>query len=156
MTSKGNTIDYFRVDTVKHVDKTTWTAFKNAMTDYSSKFKMIGEYYGASATDDFGMLHDGKMDSLLDFSFNDMATLFVKGKLESIEEQMETRNSTMDNVGTFGSFLNSHDEDGFKSNLQQSYSEEQADALSKVAASLSITAKGQPVIYYGEEIGLTG
>lgn len=156
MTSKGNTIDYFRVDTVKHVDKTTWTAFKNAMTDYSSKFKMIGEYYGASATDDFGMLHDGKMDSLLDFSFNDMATLFVKGKLESIEEQMETRNSTMDNVGTFGCFLNSHDEDGFKSNLQQSYSEEQADALSKVAASLSITAKGQPVIYYGEEIGLTG
>ena len=161
MTSKGNTIDYFRVDTVKHVDQTTWTAFKNAMTEYSSKFKMIGEYYGASPSDDFGMLHDGKMDSLLDFSFNDMAEKFVDGNLESMEAQFETRNSAMDNVGTFGSFLNSHDEEGFKTKLEKKYAKEKdasekADSLSKVAASLSITAKGQPVIYYGEEIGLTG
>ncbi len=31
-----------------------------------------------------------------------------------------------------------------------------ADAAALVAATLQITAKGQPVIYYGEEIGLTG
>lgn len=34
--------------------------------------------------------------------------------------------------------------------------EDAATAASMVAASLQITAKGQPVIYYGEEIGLTG
>ena len=164
VTEKGNAIDYFRVDTVKHVDSTTWSAFKNELTKSSPKFKMIGEYGGAAYTDDFGYLHTGKMDSLLDFGFNDMANKFVQGDLESIESQLETRNTMIDNVGTFGSFINSHDEDGLKYTLMnladekgnKVYSEEKADDLVKVAAALSITAKGQPVIYYGEEIGLTG
>ena len=33
---------------------------------------------------------------------------------------------------------------------------DKAHALMKVASTLQITAKGQPVIYYGEELGLTG
>lgn len=163
-TSNGNTIDYFRVDTVKHVESTTWSAFKNAMTSLSSKFKMIGECYGAAYTDNFGYLKSGKMDSLLDFGFNDMANKFVQGGMESVESQLEIRNETINNTASFGAFLNSHDEVGFKYSLmnltgddgKKKYTEEQADALSKVAASLVATAKGQPVIYYGEEIGLTG
>ena len=35
-------------------------------------------------------------------------------------------------------------------------SEEEAYNLMKVAATLQITAKGQPVLYYGEEIGQGG
>src|SRR5699024_2489373 len=34
-TDKGNTISYFRVDTVKHVEDTTWQAFKNEVTKAS-------------------------------------------------------------------------------------------------------------------------
>ena len=48
-TSKGNTIDYFRVDTVKHVEDATWMAFKNAITEKMPEHKMIGETWGASA-----------------------------------------------------------------------------------------------------------
>ena len=56
-----------------------------------------------------------------------------------------------------GQFLGSHDEDGFKQKLLDGgMAEDAATAASMVAASLQITAKGQPVIYYGEEIGLTG
>ena len=125
---------------------------------------MIGEAYGAAYTDDFGYLHSGMMDSLLDFGMNDMANKFIQGELESVESQLETRNGMIDNAGTFGNFLNSHDENGLKYSLMSTkddsgkavYTEEQADAMVKVAASLSITAKGQPVIYYGEEIGLSG
>lgn len=40
-------VDYFRVDTVKHVDSTTWAALKNSTTEVNPSFKMIGEYYGA-------------------------------------------------------------------------------------------------------------
>lgn len=163
-TGNGNTIDYFRIDTVKHVESTTWSAFKNAMTNLSPKFKMIGECYGAAYTDNFGYLKSGKMDSLLDFGFNDMANKFVQGGIESVESQLEMRNGTINNTASFGSFLNSHDEVGFKYSLmnlvgedgKKKYTEEQADGLSKVAASLVATAKGQPVIYYGEEIGLSG
>ena len=57
-----------------------------------------------------------------------------------------------------GQFLSSHDEDGFKQSLMsgKGWSEEQATSASLVAATLQLTAKGIPVIYYGEEVGLTG
>ena len=54
-----------------------------------------------------------------------------------------------------GSFLSSHDEDTLQYKLvnESKISEEEAYNLMKVAATLQITAKGQPVLYYGEEIG---
>ena len=98
-------IDYYRVDTVKHVDATTWAAFKNSLTKANPDFKMIGEYAGAGYANTAGELGTGTMDSLLDFNFNDKA---------------------------------------------------EALKVFKVAAALQITAKGQAVIYYGEEIGQHG
>lgn len=98
-------IDYYRVDTVKHVDATTWAAFKNSLTKANPDFKMIGEYAGAGYVNTAGELGTGTMDSLLDFDFNDKA---------------------------------------------------EALKVFKVAAALQITAKGQAVIYYGEEIGQHG
>ena len=42
-------IDYYRVDTVKHADDTTWKAFKNELTKVNPEFKMIGEYAGSGS-----------------------------------------------------------------------------------------------------------
>ena len=152
-------IDYFRVDTVKHVDDTTWKAFKNALTYIDPDFKMIGEYAGAGYATNAGQLRTGQMDSLLDFEFNDQAISFVSGNLSTVENFMESRNAGIDNTATMGSFLSSHDEDGLMYRLMNEGSRvdsDKAHALMKVAATLQITAKGQPVIYYGEELGLTG
>ena len=156
-------IDYYRVDTVKHVDDTTWSAFKNALTEINPDFKMIGEWAGAGYGTDTGMLRTGRMDSLLDFDFNGQALNFVTGSIVNTENFLTSRNAAIDNTATLGSFLGSHDEDGFIYTLlngadyeKYNYSEEQAEALAKVAASLQMTAKGQIVIYYGEEIGMTG
>ena len=57
-----------------------------------------------------------------------------------------------------GNFLNSHDEDTLQYKLvnESKFSEEEAYNLMKVAATLQITAKGQPVIYYGDELGQAG
>ena len=152
-------IDYFRVDTVKHVDDTTWKAFKNALTYIDPDFKMIGEYAGAGYATNAGQLKTGQMDSLLDFDFNDQAISFVSGNLSTVENFMESRNAGIDNTATMGSFLSSHDEDGLMYRLMNEGSRvdsDKAHALMKVAATLQITAKGQPVIYYGEELGQTG
>lgn len=155
-------IDYYRVDTVKHVDDTTWSAFKNALTKINPKFKMIGEWAGAGYATDTGALRTGRMDSLLDFDFNNKATDFVTGNISGTEGFLCSRNGAIDNTATLGQFIGSHDEDGFVYHLYSTENEgkglpkEKAEALGKVAASLQITAKGQPVIYYGEEIGLTG
>ena len=151
-------IDYYRVDTVKHVDTLTWQAFKNELTKVNPDFKMIGEYYGAGYASTGGALGTGTMDSLLDFDINDKAKDFVTGSISSVESFYSSRNKSLNNTATMGGFLSSHDEDSFVDILikEKSKTEEEALALAKVAAALQITAKGQVVIYYGEEIGQHG
>ena len=151
-------IDYYRVDTVKHVETTTWEAFKNSLTKVNPDFKMIGEYSGAGYANNAGELGTGSMDALLDFDFNDFAQNFVTGNISSVENSLQKRNSAINNTATMGSFLSSHDEDTLQYKLvsESKISEEEAYNLMKVAATLQITAKGQPVLYYGEEIGQGG
>lgn len=151
-------IDYYRVDTVKHVDSTTWSALKNSLTKVNPDFKMIGEYSGAGYANTAGELGTGSMDALLDFDFNDFAKDFVGGKISIVENSLLKRNGVLNNTATMGNFLNSHDEDTLQYKLvkESKFSEEEAYNLMKVAATLQITAKGQPVIYYGDELGQAG
>lgn len=151
-------VDYFRVDTVKHVDSTTWAALKNSTTEVNPSFKMIGEYYGAGYASNGSTLGSGQMDADLDFDFNDQATSFVSGNISSVEKFLSARNSALNNAYMTGQFLSSHDEDGFKASLMngKQYTEDEATAAALIAATLQLTAKGIPVIYYGEEVGLSG
>ncbi|XEC94381.1 pullulanase [Paenibacillus tarimensis] len=150
-TERGDTIDYFRVDTVKHVESTTWKAFKNALTEIDPSFKLIGEYFGATVDSDGGTLLSGQMDSLLDFGFKSKARDFASGSIEAVDDYLQDRESKLDNTRMMGQFLSSHDEDGFLSH----YVDGDKGKL-KIAAALQITAKGQPVVYYGEELGRSG
>ena len=68
-TANGNSVDYFRVDTVKHVDHETWSQLKSAITEVNPDFKMIGEYFGASINNTGDYLGNGQMDAVLDFDF---------------------------------------------------------------------------------------
>jgi glycosidase len=63
---------------------------------------------------------------------------------------MEKRNQSITSSLSMGQFLGSHDEDGFLYSIGGN-----VDKL-RLAASLQMTAKGIPVIYYGEEINLSG
>lgn len=155
---KNYGVDYFRVDTVKHVDSTTWAALKNSTTEENPSFKMIGEYFGAGYASNGNTLGTGQMDADLDFDFNDQATSFISGNISSVEKFLSARNSALNNTYMTGQFLSSHDETGFKASLMngKSYTEDQATAAALVAATLQLTAKGIPVIYYGEEVGLSG
>lgn len=149
-TEKGNTIDYFRIDTVKHVDNTTWKAFRNKLTKINPNFKIIGEYFGADINSDGGQLQNGQMDALLDFGYKYKARDFVNGNIESSSAYLNNRASKINNTKLMGQFLSSHDEDGFLKTV--------GDDLGKqmLGASLQITDKGIPVIYYGEELGMSG
>ncbi len=150
-TEKGNTIDYFRVDTVKHVDLDTMKDFKAALIKENPEFKMIGENFGASIFKDGGYLDPTMLDSLLDFEFKELAKDFVSGKISETEKRLVKRNEAISKEREMGQFLSSHDENGF---LKVRLSDDLGKFL--VASSLQLTAKGQPVIYYGEEIGQSG
>lgn len=150
-TDRGDTIDYFRVDTVKHVEDTTWKAFKNELTRIDPDFKLIGEYFGATVDSDGGTLQSGQMDSLLDFGFKGQAKAFVEGNVEAADAYLADRAAKLDNTRVMGQFLSSHDEDGF---LSEYVGGDKAKLMA--AAAMQITAKGQPVVYYGEELGRSG
>lgn len=149
-TAAGNSIDYFRVDTIKHVEHETWAELKVALAEVNPYFKMIGEFYGASYNNTGDYLGNGEMDAELDFDFKSIAGNLVNGNIDSAEESLEVRNGALTSSVTMGQFLSSHDENGFV------YSQGYDLAKGKLAASLQMTAKGIPVIYYGEEIGLSG
>lgn len=150
-TDRGDTIDYFRVDTIKHMEDDSWVAFKNELTKVKPDFKIIGESWGAAFNNTAGYLNSGQMDSLLDFDFKRIASTFVNGRIEMAEAELAKRNEALHNTATLGHFLSSHDEDGFLYHFMQG-----DEDLFKVAISLQLTAKGQPIIYYGEEIGMSG
>lgn len=150
-TDKGNTIDYFRVDTVKHVDKASLNHLKNELVKVKPDFKMIGEYFDGSINSSGSVLDGGGMDGILDFQFKEIASLYTRGKFEEAEKKLVSRNEKMKSNRTTGQFLSSHDEHGF---LAMKLAGDKS--LFKVAVALQLTAKGQPVIYYGEEIGMSG
>lgn len=149
-TAKGNGLAYFRVDTVKHVDNTTWQLLKLEAIKQNPHFKMIGEMFGATYKEQNGYLGSGGMDSLLDFGFKDIADKLVEGKIDDTNKILAERNQRITTQMMLGQFLSSHDEDGFL------YTHEHDLSKFYIASSLQMTSKGQPVIYYGEEIGLTG
>ena len=149
-TSQGNTIDYFRIDTAKHVDKTTLQAFKNALSEVKPNFRYIVEaWLSGNEVDTY--LNSGLADSVLNFDFKEIAKDFVNGRLEEAEAKLQLLNEKATSAATYGNFLGSHDEDGFLYSLGM----QNTDKL-LVAATLQATSKGQPVIYYGEEIGQSG
>ena len=157
-TESGNSIDYFRVDTVKHVEDDTWKEFKTALTEIDPDFKMIGEWYGADENNDAGQLQSGQMDALLDFSYNSTATKFVNGSIKEASDKLDDRSNKVTSTNLLGQFLSSHDEDGFLAavdgDLDNEITEEDRNK-GLVATSLQLTDKGIPVIYYGEEVGLS-
>lgn len=150
-TPNGNQIKGFRVDTVKHVDFTLWRSFKNKITEIAPDFPLLGEWYDATVDQDGGVLMGAGMDGLLDFGFKGLAQSFIRGDIEKTERLLTNRNAKISNLRQMGSFLSSHDEDGFL--ITRALNDR---GSFKVAASLQLTAKGVPVIYYGEEIGQSG
>ena len=114
------------------------------------RFKLIGEAWAAGYQNTQGYLNSGMMDSLLDFGFKDIASSFVSGRLERANQQLIDRNDRLTSQATLGQFLGSHDEPGFL------FTHRNNEGFLKLAASLQLTAKGQPVIYYGEELGQSG
>lgn len=150
-TDRGDTIDYFRVDTIKHVEMDTWEDFHAELREINPDFRIIGEYFDGTYMANGKFLESGTMDSLLDFGFKEIAQEFLRGRIDNTERQLANRNEALTKEATMGQFLSSHDENGFLITRAKN-----DPGLMKSAVSLQLTAKGQPVIYYGEELGLSG
>lgn len=164
-------VDDFRIDTVKHVNIEFWQAFAPAIREAARRagkpgFIQFGEV--ADETGDVPLLSEfstaGRLDATLDFGFFRAARRYVS-QLHSGAELAEF--FALDdyytdhdrNAQAATTFLDNHDAGRFAYFLQQDNPDatrEQLASLVQLGHGLLLLARGQPVLYYGDEQGMIG
>lgn len=150
-------IDGFRVDTAKHVEKSTWLELKksaqNALQEwqkshpqqgFQDNFFMTGEAWGHSVVkSDY---YQNGFDAMINFSFQDQA----KEALDCFAKILPTYETMSQKAQDFNvlSYLSSHDTRLFFHSDSQRQVEKQ-----KLAGSLLLLSPSAVQIYYGDESG---
>ncbi|MEU0957105.1 pullulanase-type alpha-1,6-glucosidase [Streptomyces niveus] len=162
-------IDGFRIDTVKHVDLDFWTQWATALDAYAAKrgrddFFMFGEVYSADPAVTSPYVTRGRLDSTLDFPFQDAARAYASqgAPAERLGRVFaEDYRYTTDKANAYEqvSFLGNHDMGRIGTFLKQDNPDAgDAELLkrARLANELMFFSRGNPVVYYGDEQGFTG
>ncbi|MFD3725276.1 pullulanase-type alpha-1,6-glucosidase [Streptomyces sp. NPDC058671] len=162
-------IDGFRIDTVKHVDLDFWTQWATALDAYAQKrgredFFMFGEVYSADPTVTAPYVTRGRLDSTLDFPFQDAARAFASqgaGADRLAKVFAEDYRYTTDKANAYEqvTFLGNHDMGRIGTFLKQdnpTASDAELVRRARLANELMFLSRGNPVIYSGDEQGFTG
>ncbi len=164
-------IDGYRIDTVKHVNLEFWEAFGPAIREIARRagrpdFIQFGEV--ADETPDIPLLSEfattGQLDASLDFGFFIGARRYISeahsgaelAELFALDDYYTNHTS---NAHTATTFLGNHDGGRFAYFLQRDNpdaSDAQLLELTKLGHGLLLLARGQPVLYYGDEQGMVG
>jgi len=162
-------VDGFRIDTMKHVNMEFWQAFGPAIRAQAlalgrPDFFQFGEVMDANQ--DSAFLSEFPLnqasDASIDFPFTDAVRNVVSrqhpvselSRLFTKDDYYITHDSSVDGIPTF---LSNHDWGRFACFLQEDnpgLSDRQVQDLLVFAHELLFTARGQPVLYYGDEQGM--
>ncbi|MFJ4683184.1 pullulanase-type alpha-1,6-glucosidase [Streptomyces sp. NPDC088789] len=162
-------IDGFRIDTVKHVNMEFWTQWATALDAYAAErgrddFFMFGEVYSADTSVTAPYVTEGRLDSTLDFPFQDAARAYASQggsarKLSSVFADDYKYTTDKANAYEQVTFLGNHDMGRIGTFLKQDAPDATDAALlrkARLANELMFLNRGNPVIYYGDEQGFTG
>jgi glycosidase len=168
---EGYGIDGFRIDTVKHVNLEFWQAWGTAIRAKARElgrpdFFQFGEV--ADHNGDTALMSEfcttGTLDAVLDFGFYDGARDFVSkgGESAALARLFERDGWYLGpdrNAQGETTFISNHDDGRFgyflKEDNPNADSRQMCDLL-LLGQELLLTARGQPVIYYGDEQGMVG
>ncbi|MGZ8687339.1 MAG: alpha-amylase family glycosyl hydrolase [Gaiellaceae bacterium] len=159
-------LDGFRLDTVRHVNPAFWRAFLPAVQDAAhdagvEDFSIFGEVFDQAST--ASTVRRLGMQSVLDFSFASTVVPYAAGigsasdlaNLFDQDDQYTTASSTAYDLATF---LGNHDigRVGFTLLRAASWNARRALPGDLLAHDLLFLLRGAPVVYYGDEVGMTG
>lgn len=164
-------VDGYRIDTVRHVNNEFWQAFSPAIRARARElgradFIQFAEVYNDAG--DPAVLSEFSthlpIDTTLDFGFFAAARRYVsqRGTAAALADFFARDDFYTDhdsNVHSTTTFLGNHDAGRFAYFLQQDNpgaSREQLAALVTFGHGLLYLARGQPVLYYGDEQGMVG
>lgn len=162
-------IDGMRIDTFKHVNSEFWKAFipkiqAAAITAGKKDFPIFGEAADSDAPSLSEYVAGGQVPSVLDFAFEKQAKSFVQFGF-SAENLAELFNGddlyTTATTSAYGlaTFLGNHDMGRIGYFLSNAVSPGESQALlerAKLANATLFLLRGGPVLYYGDEKGMTG
>ena len=162
-------IDGFRIDTMKHVNDEFWQKFGPEVLAYAksqgkSEFFMFGEVFDTTRPFTSQFTTRNKMQSVLDFPFQDAARNFAsKGQptnqLRTFFRDDDWYTDADSNVYELPTFLGNHDMGRIGYFLKKDNAgatEDELLARDQLAHELMYLSRGNPVIYYGDEQGFTG
>ncbi|UUU34427.1 pullulanase-type alpha-1,6-glucosidase [Streptomyces sp. CA-210063] len=162
-------IDGFRIDTVKHVNTEFWTQWATALDAYAAKkgrddFFMFGEVYSADTSVTSPYVTRGRLDSTLDFPFQDAARAYASqgGSAKRLASVFgDDYKYTTDKANAYEqvTFLGNHDMGRIGTFLKQDNpkaTDAELFAKDRLANELMFLSRGNPVVYYGDEQGFTG
>jgi len=162
-------VDGFRIDTMRHVDDAFWQRFgpevlETAKAEGKDDFFMFGEVFDTSRakTSHFTTMDD--QQAVLDFPFQAAAREFASrsgsaADLADFYADDDWYTDADSSAYSLPTFLGNHDMGRFGGFLQAdngNASDDELLARDQLAHSLMFFTRGNPVIYYGDEQGLTG
>lgn len=158
----------FRVDTARHVDNEffkNWSPLikQRAKALGIDKFTIFGEVWEESPIELVRYVRENKIETVLDFPFQRVAVDYaasssgaeVLKNLFDYDDYYTSPDSSAQNLVTF---LGNHDMGrvAFLIDTKRANPEEQLLARVKLAHTLLYFSRGTPVVYYGDEVGMTG
>jgi glycosidase len=153
-------IDGWRLDVANEIDHSFWRLLRQEIKDIDRELLLIGEIMHQSGAWLRGDQFDGVMNYLFRdavvgyFAEQNMTARAFAGQIESVRMQYtDSANSAMFNL------IGSHDTERFLTACSRSvwgWQQKQEVARLKLAALFQLTYIGMPMIYYGDEVGMTG
>jgi len=161
-------ISGFRVDTARHVDDKffkNWSPLIQATAKKSNikDFTIFGEVFDYSTFNLMTYVRQNKIQTVLDFPFQAKATEYASGysnaaALTALFENDDYYTSAQSSASNLITFLGNHDV-GRAGYIISSKRIQPADQLlprTNLANALMYFSRGIPVVYYGDEVGMTG
>ena len=143
-------IDGWRLDAVDQIQTSFWSNFIYPAIKNTNKDALIVGEYWKDASDYFKA---PSFDSVMNYIFRDSAISYANGG--SAKSFVNTTNAYIDKyppqvLSSLWNMLGSHDTERIFTMLHENL------WSLKIAVGLQMTFVGAPVIYYGDEIGMTG
>jgi len=162
-------IDGYRIDTVRHVDDAFWEAFVPAVLEAAEDrgtedFFVFGEVYDGSRAYTSRYTTELGMQAVLDFPFQGAARAFASGRgdasdLAAFFAADDWYTDADSSAAQLPTFLGNHDMGRFGGMLvEDNPGADDAELLARdrLAHALLLLSRGNPIVYYGDEQGLTG